>query len=358
MARKKKAVPKENGEIVREDLLNALNLVMPAVGGSDCINEILTHFAFDGNNVMANNEYAFISTPLDLDVKCTVVADPFFKLVNGIPATSLSLNMDGTELSLKTSSIKSKFRTLEIHEFSKPSKFASAGKRIPINFFDALKLCLKTVIKDKTDPLFRSIAVANGDMVSSDKVRLSFYPLTEDMPNMLIPLEAAEVILALRDKILNYSLVKEAKWDSWIGFNLATDGILTAKLMEGAYPVNRTHLKLDEYTQDLNFPPEIKTTIERCKYFATGLDKVERNIVNIEIAKGKMTCSLQNPQLGDFTEVLDIQSKLDTILAINLDHLEEVTKITLTSKLSPTNPNTILFYNDSMPYQQLISLEG
>lgn len=355
--RKKKAVM-TNGAISRGDLLDALNLVKPAVGGTDCTEEILTHFAFDGSNVMATNEHAFIKTPVEADVKCTVIADPFFKLVNGIAAEKVSLQMDGSELSLKTKSINSKFRTLEISEFSQPSKFSKKGKDVPTNFFEALYYCLKTVTKDKTDPVFRSIAVSNGDMISSDKVRLSFFPLAESMPDILIPLEAAEVIYALRDQITDFALVTEGKWDSWIGFNLVTKGILTAKLMEANFPVSRKHLKIQEFTQPLNFPPEILTTVERCKYFSEGLDKLERNIVTIDISKGEMVCSLQNPQLGDFTETLKTDSKLNTILAINLDHLDAVTQISLTAKLSPANPNTILFYNENLPYQQLISLEG
>ena len=359
MRKKKGTTSKTNGGTNRAELIKALNLVKPALAGSGAMSEIYTHFAFDGSNVMAYNDYAFIKTPVNVPVQCTVIAEPFFNLMNSINGEVVDLTMDGNELSVKTKSIKSKFRTLEIREFSEPSKFPQKGKRLPANFFVALDYCLTTVAKSRTDPLIHTIAVVNDDMISTDTVRASFFPLQgADLPNMLIPLESAEAIIALRDQILNYELVQEAKWDTWLGFNLSTEGVLTGKLMVGQFGVDREVLGLENFTEEITFPEEITTIVERCKYFSAGLEKMERNIITLEIAQKKLTCSLSNPTLGDFTEVIPIDCSMNTILAMNLEYFDEVTQITRKAKINPSNQNAIVFYEDEFGYNQLIALEG
>jgi hypothetical protein len=344
-------------ELEKDALLEALNLVKPALGKAESLSEIFSHFAFDGETVMTTNEFAFIQTPIKTGVRCTVIAEPFHNLVNSIKDKQVEMEIIGTELNLKTKSIGSKFRTLELSQFPKPSKFSQKGNRIPVNFFKALELCMKSVFTDRSDPLLRSIAIENGDMMSSDISRLSFFPLDPSLSNMLIPIEAAEVIIALRDQILSFDIVKEAKWESWIGFNLSTGGIMTAKLMEGKFPVEKSNLNLKDFTIPIVFPNTILTTIERCKYFTSGTNKDNRNTIALNFKDNKVNCKLENSAIGEFTEVLDMKTSLNVILKINLEHLDTITKTTLTAKLQQHNPNMIMFHNDELNYKQIIALE-
>ena len=139
--------------MLRKDFIDRLDLVSPALARNDLI-QILTHFAFTGDSVLAFNEQIGMSTPLKTEFVGGVPGKLLMDLLNASKAKDVEFVDKKTELEIKAASSRFRLPVLTkdafVFEMPKPS-----DKTLPIplkQFAQALDGCLRSVSTDQSTP--------------------------------------------------------------------------------------------------------------------------------------------------------------------------------------------------------------
>jgi DNA polymerase III sliding clamp (beta) subunit (PCNA family) len=136
----------------REELLAALDTVSPALSDNALI-QILTHFMFDGDRVLAFNDRIALETPCKTDFRGAVPGKTLIALLRTSGAKDVVLEAKDDELHIKAGAGRFKLpltipETL-VFEMPKPSKDVV---KLPASFLDGLSNCMKSVSIDTSIP--------------------------------------------------------------------------------------------------------------------------------------------------------------------------------------------------------------
>ena len=93
-------------KINTKEFIRVLNLIKPALGDKAIV-EITTHFVFTGENVITYNDKISIIHPFETDFKCTVSADPLYKVLSKIKDETIEVILEENELKIISSNVKS-----------------------------------------------------------------------------------------------------------------------------------------------------------------------------------------------------------------------------------------------------------
>ena len=95
----------------KKDILKVLQKVKPGLAKKAII-EQFTHVIFTSNEVMTYNDEICICHPFTSDFKCSVKADDLWKLLSGLHEEGLILQIEGTELVIKSSKTEAGLSTI------------------------------------------------------------------------------------------------------------------------------------------------------------------------------------------------------------------------------------------------------
>jgi len=147
----------------RTDLLQAVNIVLPAVSTKDfqpvlkCIkNDTLTMNAYNGE--------LYISTMFASTLNCVIPADSFFKLISSIKKEDIEIEQVDSTLTLKAGRSKSVLALCEDSFPEPPDTAQIVQEHITLNtdFFAKLKVGKIFMGKDETQPVYRGVYLKDG----------------------------------------------------------------------------------------------------------------------------------------------------------------------------------------------------
>lgn len=164
----------------RTELLNALNMVKPALARNDLIPS-LSMFWFREGRVLAYNEEMAIQVPIDIDFTGAVSGDTLVKFLNSSSVDEVVLSSSGDSATLKLGKTKGKLAFLpedDLKYFDMPdikkNHMLSVDTR---QFLIGLESCLRSIGTDVAVPDQLGITIIRDgdklDLYSTDRTTLS-----------------------------------------------------------------------------------------------------------------------------------------------------------------------------------------
>ena len=242
-------------KVDRKKLIEALEIIRPVMGSDD-----QKVFAFDNARIHCYNQDSNIWVPFETGLAgCVMEPDAFCACLENMRADKIELAIKVTKpktdvveagTNFKHLIVKSdtkdmvqrgKFPLLPNEDFSPQIRKLRKGKTAEVSkdFVRGLGLCLKTLGNpDLTDPALFGLRVQGKDMFSSDNYRISWYTLDTSMTNMLLPEEAARMLVSL--KPTSY-LIREN--EAFFAIPFGSGGLYATALLNYKYPESKEFFK-------------------------------------------------------------------------------------------------------------------
>lgn len=195
-------------DIIREHLLQSLNLAKAAVAGQAYV-PALTHFAFDGWGIMSYNDVSAIGVRGPIDLQICLPAEMLIKTLNSMTAEKILMTQtDDNAIVVAAGRSKVKLPYLELSSF--PFEFPAVcwedGFIVTADMLKGIEKCLVGVGTDPTHPAQMGVTLeATGrgcTLYSTDNFTISRYKsnanvkLPGDVP-VILPTFFCNQLLAL-----------------------------------------------------------------------------------------------------------------------------------------------------------------
>lgn len=199
-----------SNSLSRGDLLNALNMVKPALGKGVFV-PVLSHYCFDGESVTAYDDNIAISVPFAAGFEGAVPGDLFVRLLGSLVAEDIGLSLKEGTLHVKAGKSNFKVPTLPPAAFIFKAKGHGASETFKADedFLRAVESCLISTGVDPTHPAQMGLTLVRDDdyytLYSTDNVTMSQYELGEDLglagavdeSGIIMPTEFCRQLVAL-----------------------------------------------------------------------------------------------------------------------------------------------------------------
>lgn len=253
----------------RKELLNALNLLKPAVTGKD-ITESMTYFYFSGESVVAYNDLISIQVPFKTDFTAFVKADDLTKTLSKLKDDEVIFKMEGDILKMKSGknaliSFSTIFDDKVVKRIESVSESFDEGKfkNLKEEFLEAVKLCYSTASKNESDQTLTCLYINGGTVMATDNIRIANFILKQKMDEMLI--KASEMKALLPILPTQYMVTK-----SWVHFKNEEGCIFSIRLIKGEYPDMLQFCDFDG--TKVNLPKEILDGVDVASVFVEASD--------------------------------------------------------------------------------------
>lgn len=217
----------------REELLDALNAVMPGIDKKEII-EQMTHFQFTGENLVAYNDAIHIKYPFKTDFICSVPAKPLHRLISSLKGDRVSLKKAQNTLKVKSKESDSDLNIMvesdidhilaKIEEDIIKQKY----KPIPDDFTQAAQLCSFSASKDETQGTLTCVHVKGTTIEAGDRTRCSRYTMEKKMPEFLIR-------ASVPNELVKYNVARYAVSNAWVHFKTAEGAFFSCRRVKGDY---------------------------------------------------------------------------------------------------------------------------
>ena len=268
-------------KINRQQLLNVLKLVQPALAAKEII-EQSTSFLFLQGSILTYNDEIAISHPFDLGLEGAVKAEELVKLLSKLKDEELELEVTENELLIRGKRSKAGIRleaeiSLPVADIKTPEKWVP----LPKDFSEAVSFCLFSASREMSKPVLTCLH-AKGDVVEScDNFRLTRYKLESHIQGkILLPATAAKVLC-------KYAPVEYGLLDGWAHCRNADQVSFSARVFEGDYPNLDPFLSLKD-GEEITFPGDLGEMLERAGVFSIA-DFAQDEQVQITLEKRHMT---------------------------------------------------------------------
>lgn len=261
-------------KIKKDNLIKALQLVMPGISQTSTGQESCFIFTEEGY-VVAYNDEIFCSHPIEVDFTGAVPAKEFLSLLNKTTKAEIELKAQKGTLEIKGSG-KAGLRledkiTLPINEMGLPEE--EDWLELPETFCEAVKFCLFTCSKDATKPILTCLHVFNDYVESSDNHRITRHQMKVAkkgyMKELLIPFNAAK-------NLVNLDLESYAVTEGWLHFKTNQDIVFSCRVFEDDFPDFDEFLDVEG--EEIEFPKNLNEILDRAAVMSNG----ERVTISID----------------------------------------------------------------------------
>jgi len=313
-------------KINKEQLLQALAIVKPALANKDIL-EQATSFAFSEGQVLTYNDEISISHPVEgIDFEGAIKAEELYGLLTKLKKDEIDLELKETELQVKSGRVSAGLRLeeeikLPINEI--PGKWKKLQN--PKQFKEFMIMAAQTCSSDMTLPKLTCVCVRKeGQVIGSDSYRLvQCQGEPNPVADFLIP--ATSVMELVKINPTHIQLEKQ-----WIHFRNKQGTVFSSRR------VNETYIDKDKIEEVLavkgkgkiEFPIKILEMLGRLKQFAKR-DFSFDEIVEVEIKKGKIIMKASAIETKSWIEEkASIDCQEDLSFMMNPTLFENILKVT------------------------------
>lgn len=235
-----------------KELLDTIQKVIPAVDSKSVVAQT-NHLIFSNGLISAYNGKIAISTPIDLDIECSVPAEDMLKIIKSVDDKNVGLSVEDNLLHISSKDMRATISTeveeeaaLEaISNFDLDDLFNEKGAEIPDNFIYGLGLCASSASKNADDVHnLNCILVNSTSMHAGDGYRATIFDLTHGMPNdLLIPLSSAVQLIKFDPE--TYTITS-----GWMHLMDKEDTVFSLRVVEGDFP--DIHNVLNGFSPDIS----------------------------------------------------------------------------------------------------------
>lgn len=306
-------------KLVREDLIECLEKVYPAVSTSTLVPEFAC-FRFVGDKLQGTDGSLCITTalPVDTGIYCTVPGQTFLQLLRSLEETEIELRLKETSLSVHTKRLKGKF-SVKADCILLPSKEYIdyiEDKLLIDSVVEGLSFCRYGVSSDETSETLCGVMLNDDKVTSSDGYKIVKSTL----------LSPTGFRCSLPVKFCNI-LIKNAKTLCMIG--LSEENTFTAMLEDGtrisSYLLQGELKDLDVYFpddsevyQELSFVKSFEACIDRHVEFLKEVDMVDK-VMSIILSGTECTFLSKNTDLKKLEETVELVSPVEAEIRIEVN---------------------------------------
>lgn len=292
----------------RNDLMEALSLVKPALANNAVI-EQATSFAFIDGHVVTYNDEISIKHPVpEIEFTGAIKADELYQLLNKIKKDDITLEIEDNQLVISAGKAKAGFVleneiTLPLEEVVNIGKW----KKLPPIFLEQLKFASAATTTDMSRAMLTCVHIQkNGHVEGSDGFRIAVHAGDESevvfAQNILLPSNLVDLLVKYEPSKM--ALSKDAD-SGWVHFKTEQGTVISCRTFPGQYPNVSPHLKMGDGVE-VTFPKNMEDLVSRAGVFSKR-DNTMDEAVTIEISKNKLVISAESTIGGWFKE----ESKLE-----------------------------------------------
>ena len=330
-------------KIHRLDLLTALQKIKPGIAKKDIV-EQATHFIFTGSEIVTYNDNISIKYPLKTDIKCSVPAEDFFKVVQELDCKELNIKLDQDKLCFDTGKAKVKLSIGTELNKKLIVKTPEKWKSLPEDFIEAISFCSFSASRDMTKIVLTYIDISGSVVSSSDNYRVTQFVMKEKIKdNLLISAEAVR-------ELVKFPITKYSVNDSWIFFKTADNIIFSCKRISETFP-DLSKILDTSAGQKIKFSADVSKAVKVSSIFAEGAFDIDRKI-KVTVENGKLTC-IGEKQTGRVDFTIDTESVKNKKIDFTINP-EFFLKILMESKTAIVGKDKITFMSKN--FKHTISL--
>lgn len=276
-------------KVNRNDLLAVLSKVTPGLAKKEIV-EQMAHIIFTKEYIATYNDMICIIHPFECDIEFSVKGDEFFKLLNGISESEITLELSDGNILVKSKGTKAKLSTV-VGESAKVQHLVSAirseisvsdfYKPLPQEFSNGTYLCSFAANKDLATGARSCVAIKDDGVYAADNIRASMYVMDKAMSSMLLPAKTVA-------ELAKYNAVEYGITENWVHFR-NKDGVnFSSKMMKGDYPFDAVSSIFSDNEPILQFPKELKDLVSSVTMFAEGDIDINK-MISVKITKNLIT---------------------------------------------------------------------
>lgn len=303
-------------------LVERLGKLRPGLAQQDIV-EGATSFLLGEDYVAAYNDEMYIYSQGGLGVEGSVRASPLLKLLSKLPDKAINLAQDGSSLVVKTEG--SRFglplvEKTELHErVEKLRRDKGKWRKLPKGFVEGLVLCSFYAAKDMTLSPLTDVYVSGKDVLSTDRYRISWHRLKEEIPEMLVPAACAV-------HLSSYELDEWMQAGSWLRFRgsefevgIRLSGEKWKAKVKRHFPKN--------VGKGIGLPAELKDIIDRAMVIVEDDFLLDKDMT-LSFSGNRLACSASKKDMGWIKESVKVKGKVDRPIEINTNpiFLREIMK--------------------------------
>lgn len=341
-------------EVDREELLEILNLIRPALSSKEVI-EQSNHFILNKDEILAYNDELLISYPFETGVQCTVDASLFLKLISKMSSSEVSLELTDGSLKCWNNKTRASLAIVENSEiFSYIQKVLGSindleWHDLSDDFTEGLRLCSFSAATDRSLGTLTCVRVEGQDIMSGSKVRISWYQMNETVSEDFY-IEASLIQeLSKYDELAQYALSK-----SWVHFR-SEDGVTFSARRVIPYELLPFKEPFSRFTAGvrIKIPANLSDSIDTANLINEGEQTVDKLVV-LCVDKKKITCQATTDK-GSIIEEIEFENppKIDKPFVVTMrpDFLLEVLN---KSKFMYVGKDMVLF--KSQGFQHIVGM--
>lgn len=290
-------------------LLSALKQVLPGVDTGTTLINGADSFVFYNGRIYTFNDFISVSIPFETEkpLNGSVKAMDFFSLISKLSDKELKLAESDSSWLIKSGNIKVEFTVMQSAMMDYIKKLIPeeiVWNPVPADFFKFMKYC----ILSKNYSNLSGIFVNDTVMVSTDEMRINYFPIKSSMNPFWISMESVKELLNM-EGIEEYSIT-----DSWVNFK-NKEGVLFSckKLNTEKYPISTVTALIEQHSKvetDVSgeLPSLLPEAVNRASSLATDIDNY--NAVKLEFTKGHISVSSERAS-GKYQEKVSWDKKPD-----------------------------------------------
>lgn len=265
-------------EIEKQELIKILTMIKPGLSNKAIIEET-THFIFTGKQIVTYNDRICILYPFKTDFSCSIPADQFFKILNGVKVDKIKIDFEEDKIKIKSKGLNASLSTMsgeniiEMISVIDIDKMKADKKSLPEDFKEAITMCLFSVSKDLTNPAMTCLFINKNNIASTDDLRISEYAMKAKIKESIL-LPASSAVQLIKYSFDEYSVSED---NNWISFFNKEGLCFCCRLIEGEFPDYKGLIQ-DFESEEIELPKEIKSMIETAAISADGETDIEKEI--------------------------------------------------------------------------------
>lgn len=300
-------------DIIREHLLQSLNLAKAAVAGQAYV-PALTHFAFDGWGVLAYNDVSAIGVRGPVDLQLCLPADMLLKTLGSMSAEKVLMTQtdDGAVVVASgRSKVKLPYLSLLDFPFEFPAVYWDGGFTMTADMLRGIEKCLVGVGTDPTHPAQMGVTIEATQfgcmLYSTDNFTISRYKsmthikLPGDVP-LILPAFFCTQLLALSKAFIDEQVLIGLPAGG-VCASIGDQALLFTKMLVDLEPMDFTRI-ISRYLQGISnegaqdIPNGFEAALDRALLIlSTEMDKATK--VTVEGGKMKLFSSSGQGEASD-----------------------------------------------------------
>jgi len=309
-----------------------LSAIRPGLSKKEIVQEA-TNFIFTGTHLATFNDQISISYPFETSFKCSVRAEDLYKIITGISAEKIKLEVEDNQLLISGGrtkaglvvSMEGKIASL-IEELDKERH---DWNNVPTDFLTGAKLCMFCTSRDATSGVYTCIKVEETEIIGTDSYRASWYQMNGMLSHNPLFLPAKSVASLIGTEVKKYALGQ-----SWIHFQSANGVLFSMRTMTGEFRDVKPIFEVEEEGTRAILPKELGEALTDTLVLSDE-ESIFDKTSDIKIGDNQIVCEVKKER-GWIKKSVDVKYKKTPVeFSVNPIWLSEVLNYTTSVTIYP-----------------------